>query len=102
MTTLTIHADDDLAAAVRTAAEQAGRSINVFLTEVIASSLGVSGKRPPPAFMKVSHRVSAAGARELLSVQASSAPDFSIRRRAAKTAKPSTPSCGIPPCGFVR
>lgn len=46
MTTLTIHADDDLAAAVRTAAEQAGRSINVFLKEVIASSLGVSGKRP--------------------------------------------------------
>ena len=46
MTTLTIHADDDLAAAVRTAAEQSGRSINVFLKEVIASSLGVSGKRP--------------------------------------------------------
>ena len=68
MTTMTIHADDYLAEAIRAAADNAGRSINVFLKDIIGSALGVSGRRPPP-FMKVAHRVSAAGARELRSVQ---------------------------------
>ena len=69
MTTLTIHADDCLAEAVRTSAENAGRSINVFLRDLIGAALGVSGRRPTPSFMKVTHRVSAAGAKELRSVQ---------------------------------
>ena len=68
MTTLTIHADDDLAAAVRTAAEQAGRSINVFLKEVIASSLGVSGKRPTTGISRrclfCADRIGASGPRQ--------------------------------------
>ena len=69
MTTLTIHADDCLAEAIRTAADKAGRSINVFLKETIGAALGVSGRRPVPSFMKVTHRVSSAGAKELRSVQ---------------------------------
>ena len=69
MTTMTIHADDCLAEAIRAAADNAGRSINVFLKDIIGSALGVSGRRPPPPFMKVAHRVSAAGARELRSIQ---------------------------------
>ena len=69
MTTLTIHADDYLAETIRTAAENAGRSINVFLKDLIGASLGVSGRRPTPSFMKVTHRISAAGAKELRSVQ---------------------------------
>lgn len=69
MTTMTIHADDYLADAIRVAADNAGRSINVFLKDIIGSALGVSGRRPAPPFMKVTHRVSAAGAKELRSVQ---------------------------------
>ena len=69
MTTMTIHADDYLAEAIRTAADNADRSINVFLKDIIGSALGVSGRRPTPSFMKVTHRVSAAGAKELRSVQ---------------------------------
>ena len=69
MTTLTIHADDYLAEAIRTAADNAGRSINVFLKDIIGAALGVSGRRPVPSFMKVTHRISAAGAKELRSVQ---------------------------------
>ena len=69
MTTLTIHADDYLAEAIRTAAEDAGRSINVFLKDIIGAALGVSGRRLAPSFMKVTHRISAAGAKELRSVQ---------------------------------
>lgn len=71
MTTMTIHADDCLAEAIRAAADDAGRSINVFLKDIIGSALGVSGRRPTPSFMKVTHRVSAAGAKELRSVQGS-------------------------------
>lgn len=69
MTTLTIHADDYLAEAIRAGADNAGRSINVFLKDIIGAALGVSGRRPTPSFMKVTHRVSAAGAKELRSVQ---------------------------------
>ena len=69
MTTMTIHADDCLAEAIRAAADNAGRSINVFLKDIIGSALGVSGRRLTPSFMKVTHRVSAAGAKELRSVQ---------------------------------
>ena len=69
MTTMTIHADDYLAEAIRAAADNAGRSINVFLKDIIGSALGVSGRRSTPSFMKVAHRVSAAGAKELRSVQ---------------------------------
>ena len=69
MATLTIHADDYLAEAIRAGADNAGRSINVFLKDIIGSALGVSGRRPTPSFMKVTHRVSAAGAKELRSVQ---------------------------------
>lgn len=69
MTTLTIHADDCLAEAIRAGAENAGRSINVFLKEIIGSALGVSERRATPAFMNVTHRVSVAGAKELRSVQ---------------------------------
>ena len=69
MTTMTIHADDSLAEAIRAAADDAGRSINVFLKDIIGAALGVSGRRSTPSFMKVTHRVSAAGAKELRSVQ---------------------------------
>jgi len=70
MTTLTLHADDYLADAIRTAADEAGRSINVFLKELISASLGISARpRKTPAFMNVKRRLTEAGSKELLSVQ---------------------------------
>lgn len=70
MTTLTIHADDYLADAIRVAASNAGSSINVFLKDLISSALGVSGTRRTPSFMNVTHRLTDGGAKELLSAQA--------------------------------
>ena len=69
MTTLTIHADDYLADAIRVAAANAGNSINVFLKNLIGSALGVSGTRRTPTFMNVTHRITESGEKELLSVQ---------------------------------
>lgn len=70
MTTLTLHADDYLADAVRAAADDAGRSINVFLKDLIAASLGLSGRpRKVPAFMNVKHRLTKKGSLEIRSVQ---------------------------------
>jgi len=70
MTALTLHADDYLADAIRTAADEAGRSINVFLKELISSSLGLSARpRKTPAFMNVKRRLTEAGSKDLLSVQ---------------------------------
>jgi len=72
VTTLTLHADDYLADAIRTAASEAGSSINVYLKDLISASLGLSGRpRKPPAFMNVRRRLTDAGAKEVSSIQGS-------------------------------
>jgi len=70
MTTLTLHADNHLADAIRSAADEAGRSINLFLKDLISASLGISARpRKVPTFMNVKHRLTEDGSREILSVQ---------------------------------
>lgn len=70
MTTFTIHAEDHLADAIRASALEAGRSINVFLKEIVGAAIGVDCQaRRRPSFMNVPQRITDSGAKELLSVQ---------------------------------
>lgn len=72
MTTFTIHTDDCLAEAIRAAANEAGRSINVFLKEIIGSAIGVGERsRRMPSFMNVPQRLSSKGMKELRAAQES-------------------------------
>lgn len=53
MTTFTIHTEDPLADALRTAAQEAGTSINAFIKETMRSALGlIKPKRKTPSFMR--------------------------------------------------
>ena len=70
MTTMTIHADDYLAEAIRKAAFEAGQSINVFIKETLGSSLGISvQKKRKPAFLDCLPEISSENIKELESVQ---------------------------------
>lgn len=70
MVTMTIHADDTLADAIRQAAQDAGQSINVFIKETMGSALGVfKRKRKTPDFLLNLPTISQEGYDELMSVQ---------------------------------
>ena len=69
MTTLTIHADDALAAAIRAAATDAGQSVSKFIQNTMGTSLGLFKRRQKPDFLDVKVRISDEGYRELMSVQ---------------------------------
>ena len=76
MKTLTIHAEEDFADAVRVAAAKSGQSINVFLTDIVGSTIGYCGRdgRKEPAFFKIEHPIEEDTYNELMSVQ----KDFSV------------------------
>lgn len=71
MTTFTIHADDDLANAIRAGAVEAGQSINMFIKNALGSTLGLFKikKRPLPDFMVVDDPLTHEEAEELLATQ---------------------------------
>ncbi len=71
MTTMTIHADDALAEAIRKGAEEAGLSISKFIQTTMGTALGVfkRKKKPLPDFLQIKTRLSDEGYRELMSVQ---------------------------------
>jgi len=70
MTTFTIHAEDELAQAIRTGAADAGQSINKFIKETLGATLGIfrHKKRPMPDFLDITP-LSKEAADELRSVQ---------------------------------
>ena len=70
MTTFTIHADDTLAAAIRTAAAEAGQSINTYIKNQLGTALGLLKRkeRPLPDFFNITP-LSKEAADELRSVQ---------------------------------
>ena len=70
MTTFTIHADDALAAAIRSAAAEAGQSINTFIKNELGSALGLLKRkeRPLPDFFNITP-LSKEAADELRAVQ---------------------------------
>lgn len=71
MTTLTIHADDELAAAIRAAAAESGQSVSKFIQATVGTALGVfkRKKKPLPDFFDFGKPISREAAEELLSVQ---------------------------------
>ena len=71
MTTMTIHADDELAAAIRKGAADAGQSISKFIQNTMRSSLGVFKRkdRKLPSFLQIKTPLTDEGYRELMSVQ---------------------------------
>lgn len=75
MSTITIHAEDYLAVALREHAERLGKSVNLAAKEILASALGLVAKpkRRMPSFMKCAGMISHEAADELRAAQA----DFS-------------------------
>ncbi len=69
MTTLTIHADDALATAIRAAATDAGQSVSKFIQNTMGTALGLFKRRQMPDFLDVKVRISDEGYHELMSVQ---------------------------------
>jgi len=72
MTTMTIHADDALANAIRAAAADAGQSVNKFIQATMGAALGLFKSRkarPRPDFMDIGIGISKEGYEELMSVQ---------------------------------
>ena len=71
MTTFTIHADDALAAAIRSAAAEAGQSINTFIKNELGSALGLLKRkeRPLPDFFDFGPPLSKEAADELRAAQ---------------------------------
>ena len=71
MTTFTIHAEDDLAEAIRNGAAEAGVSINRFIKDTVGAAVGLfkRKKRPLPDFMFLGEPLSKEAADELRAVQ---------------------------------
>lgn len=71
MTTMTIHADDELALAIRKAAADAGQSVSKFIQTTVGTALGVfkRQKKPLPDFFNFGPPISHEAAEELRSVQ---------------------------------
>ena len=69
MTTLTIHADDALADAIRAAATDAGQSVSKFIQNTMGTAHGLFKRRKMPASLDVEVGISDEGYRELMSVQ---------------------------------
>ena len=72
MSTITIHAEDYLAVALREHAERLGKSVNMAAKEILAGALGLvhKPKRKVPSFMKCAGILSSAAADELRAAQA--------------------------------
>ena len=75
MSTITIHAEDYIAVALREHAERLGKSVNMTAKEILAAALGFVPKprRRTPSFMKCAGILSREAADELRAAQA----DFS-------------------------
>lgn len=75
MSTITIHAEDYIAVALREHAERMGKSVNMAAKEILAGALGLvqKPKRRTPSFMKCAGILSHEAADELRAAQA----DFS-------------------------
>ena len=71
MTTFTIHAEDDLAEAIRNGAAEAGVSINRFIKDAVGTAVGLFKRkeRPLPDFMFLGKPLSKEAADELRAVQ---------------------------------
>ena len=71
MTTMTIHADDELALAIRAAAAEAGQSVSKFIQTTVGTAIGVfkRKKKPLPDFFNFGSPISHEAAEELRSVQ---------------------------------
>ena len=75
MSTITIHAEDYIAVALREHAERLGKSVNMTAKEILSVALGLVAKpkRKVPSFMKCAGILSHEAADELRAAQA----DFS-------------------------
>lgn len=75
MSTITIHAEDYIAVALREHAERLGKSVNMAAKEILSAALGLvaKSKRKVPSFMKCAGILSREAADELRAAQA----DFS-------------------------
>ena len=71
MTTMTIHADDELAAAIRAGAAEAGQSVSKFIQTTVGTAIGVfkRPRRQMPDFFNIPERLSDEGYEELMAVQ---------------------------------
>lgn len=71
MTTMTIHADDALAEAIRKGAADAGQSISKFIQTTMGTALGLfkRSKKKRPDFLNIKVKLTDEGYRELMSVQ---------------------------------
>ena len=71
MTTMTIHADDALAEAIRKGAAEAGQSISKFIQTTMGTALGLFKRkeRKIPSFLQIKTPLTDEGYRELMSVQ---------------------------------
>ena len=73
MTTMTIHADDALAEAIRKGAADAGQSISKFIQTTMGTALGlfkrIDKDRKLPSFLQIKTPLTDEGYRELMSVQ---------------------------------
>lgn len=76
MTTMTIHAGDELAAAIRAAAAEAGQSVSKSIQTTVGTALGLfkRQKKPLPDFFNFGPPLPHEAAEELRSVQ----KDFDI------------------------
>ena len=73
MSTITIHAEDYIAVALREHAERLGKSINMAAKEILSSALGLSSRpsRKQPSFLKCRGILPKSSADELRAAQAS-------------------------------
>ena len=71
MSTITIHAEDYIAVALREHADKVGKSVNMAAKEILAAALGLvqKPKRRPPSFMKCAGTLSHEAAEELRAAQ---------------------------------
>ena len=71
MTTFTIHAEDELADAIRKGAAEAGVSINKFIKDIVGTSVGLFKRkeRPLPDFFDIGEPLTHEEAEELRAVQ---------------------------------
>lgn len=71
MSTITIHAEDYLAVALREHADKVGKSVNMAAKEILAAALGLvpKPKRRAPSFMKCAGMLSHEAAEELRAAQ---------------------------------
>ena len=71
MSTITIHAEDYIAVALREHADKVGKSVNMAAKEILVAALGLVAKpkRRTPSFMKCAGMLSHEAAEELRAAQ---------------------------------